>query len=84
MQGNLFNKIPKAAIVKIRWYDSAFEHGWNKRDGDPPKPLDVIESVGWITFMSKQMIEVASTKSEACVLNPLAIPLGAIISVKQL
>jgi hypothetical protein len=34
--------------------------------------------------MSKQMIEVASTKSEACVLNPLAIPLGAIISVKQL
>lgn len=48
-------------------------------------PLPLIKSVGYVTHVDSVMIEVAGTKNEnGGVLNPLAVPVGSVVEVKEL
>lgn len=67
----------------MSWHDSAFEMGW--RYGDGVLKLPVVFSVGYITHLDKQIVEITGTRGETKgVLNPLAIPRGCIFKVERL
>ncbi len=70
--------------VEIKWYDSAFERGW-QYDKRRVK-LSLITTIGFLAFIDSQVIEIASTidEEDRAALNPLAIPRGSIINIREL
>ena len=69
-------------LVKVTWTDSAFELGW--RYGGKPVSLPLITSIGYVTHCDKTMIEIASSVGDKGVLNPLGLPFGMILKIKEL
>jgi hypothetical protein len=71
-------------LAIIYWRDSAFEGGW-RHDKNAITPLPLIKSVGYVTHVDSVMVEVAGTMNEnGGTLNPLAIPIGSVMKVKEL
>jgi hypothetical protein len=70
-------------FVRVTWYDSAYEPGWIYRT-KPPFALPPLITVGKVTHVDSQMVEIASTFGEKGALNPLCLPWGAIVKLEKL
>lgn len=85
--------IPKiGTLVLVEWLDSKFQSGWNYKEpgvalrASPRK----IRTVAWLTGRSNTAIATANHISDGSSeeleghLNPVAIPIGCITSIKEL
>lgn len=71
-------------IYEVVWIDSGFSGGWRPGDAEP-EPLPKIRSYGIISHRSDKMLEISSSHSEnGDLLNPLGIPLGAVLEINEL
>jgi hypothetical protein len=71
------------SFVVLTWYDSAYEAGWVYRT-KPPYALPPLTTIGKVTHMDEQMIEIASTFGERGTLNPVCLPWGMIVKIKEI
>ena len=71
-------------LVCVKWYDSYYDKGWNY-DADTKPTLNDIFTYGIVTFVDDRLIEIVSTHGgRNGMLNPLIIPIGCVIDVKEL
>jgi len=67
----------------LSWWDSGYDAGWHY--GAARNPLQPNTTFGVVTFVDEKEIEIASTVNERRgILNPLSIPIGCILEVKEL
>ena len=70
--------------VQLNWLDSNFQPGWHY--GELQHGCPYITTVGFIAVIEKTYIVITSTRGGALKgkLNPLTIPIGAIISMEKI
>ena len=70
-------------LVKVKWYDSNIQHGWQSDTEDCR--LALCEDAGWVVYENDEMIILARGISDHAFFNsPMAIPRGCIIEIKEL
>lgn len=70
------------SCVEVIWFDSSFSLGW--RYGEKPAPMPPLTTLGKVTYLDAQQIEISSTFGNNGALNPLTLPWGAIQSIRVL
>ena len=78
--------IPLGTRIEVTWVDSGFEVGWIMGSWGSRReqiaPLNVIKTLGYLTAVTDELIEVSGSISDnKGLLNPLVIPKGCIRNI---